>query len=227
MTRRTNELCVFCNVEPGNTSDHVIARAFFTKPLPNVVATVPACDACQAAKAIDETKFRDLLVLDPMTAHNPFARELRAGAVSRSAEYGSSQIVKDALMKGRPDPNPPLHLDGIPLILDVETDLVIRTLTRIAYGIYYRVMKRQRLPRDLDVQVGRVNDGHVAEVWDAKIKKGTNGPLGYPRMFDALLNVGPIPGQSSWLMCFYEGVTFSVETNPRGCFIGEYPYLSC
>jgi len=109
MARRTNELCVFCNTAQGNTRDHVIARAFFTKPMPQVVATVPACDACQAAKKLDDDRLRDLLVLDPMTAQNPFARELRAGAVSRSAGYGSSEIVRNALMRGRPDPSPSPH----------------------------------------------------------------------------------------------------------------------
>lgn len=182
--------------------------------MPNVVATVPACDTCQAAKAIDETRFRDLLVLDPMTARNPFARELRARAVSRSAMRGSSQIIKEALTRGRPDPNPPLHPDGIPLIVDIEMDIAIRTLTRIAYGLYYQIMKRQRLPADLDVQVGRVIDGHVGEVWEARIKSCLNKPFGYPRMFDGLIDVGPTPGQSRWLMRFYEGVAFSVETKP-------------
>lgn len=97
----------------------------------------------------------------------------------------------------------------------METDIVIRALTSIAHGLYYRIMKKQRLPAGLDVQVGRVIDGHVEEVWDAKLKTCLNRPFGYARMFDALVDVGPIPGQSRWLMRFYEGVAFMVETNPR------------
>ncbi len=215
MAKKTYETCVFCNVSPGATGDHVIPRSFFNGPLPNIVAVVPACQACQHAKAIDETRLRDLLVLDPMTAHNPYALDLRMGAVSRSAGYGTSEIVKAALTRGRPDPEPPMHQDGIPLILDVEADIVIRALTRIAHGLFYKIMKKQRLPTDLDVQVGRVADGHVDEVWEAKLRRCLNKPFGYPRMFEALIDVGLIPGQTRWLMRFYEGVVFMVETKPR------------
>lgn len=49
--------CVYCGVAPGVTSDHVPSKAFFPKPRPSNLATVPACLTCNQNASRNEEYF--------------------------------------------------------------------------------------------------------------------------------------------------------------------------
>jgi hypothetical protein len=50
-TRREEAPCVYCVVGPGQTRDHVVARAFFPLDDREGIPLVPACRECNGAKA--------------------------------------------------------------------------------------------------------------------------------------------------------------------------------
>jgi hypothetical protein len=49
--------CVYCGIAPGTTADHVPPKAFFPKPRPSNLTTVPACLTCNNAASRDEEYF--------------------------------------------------------------------------------------------------------------------------------------------------------------------------
>lgn len=214
MTKRMPDLCVYCNTASGITHDHVIAKVFFTKPMPPMMATVPACPACQDAKAQDDMDFRDLLVLDPQALCHPVAAALRNGAFVRSAGYGSSRVMKDIETHSRPDPDPPPGslAYGDPRILSVMGDLPIRTLSRITRGLFYYTTKGKRLPTDLNFSIGRLEDERVDDIWQWMLARDANGPAGYATLFETVFRLMPPDGHRGvWVMRWYGGIGFAVD----------------
>src|SRR5437773_1261131 len=48
------EQCVYCNIEPGISADHVPPKAFFPRARRNNLLTVPSCIKCNNALSKDE-----------------------------------------------------------------------------------------------------------------------------------------------------------------------------
>lgn len=217
MSRQGHAPCVYCNIQPGTTRDHVIARSFFMPPLPNM-RTVRACPACNAAKATDETYFRDMVVMQAGTERHPVAEYVRENPVLRSAGYGSSRMVKDAVFKGRLQPyhtKRGVYL-GHFITVPVDGGPVVRTLERIVRGFYYLWRDGARLPIELNIDVGRVEFPHIERMWNEFTEAGAGGPGGYGTVFVAKYFCwGAGNADTLWMLRFYEGAAFTVATAPR------------
>jgi hypothetical protein len=63
--------CVYCGSAPGVTADHVPPKAFFPRPRPSNLATVPACFACNNATSRDEEYFLAALMFSDAGVTTP------------------------------------------------------------------------------------------------------------------------------------------------------------
>ncbi len=218
MNRKEYPLCAYCNAAPGDTRDHVIARAFFKPPLPVNMRTVRACKACNDAKAVDERDFRDMVVVDAAAQFNPIAQYLRDEPFLRSASYGSS-LVANAIVTGACIcpyySKGGVYLGDYPSV-SVEGGPVVRTLERVVRGMFFLWMG-VRLPTDLHVEVCRVPAYNVDKQWAEMTEAGAGGPGGYRNVFEAKFFPGTDnSGHTYWMIRYYWGVAFTVETYPHG-----------
>ncbi len=61
--------CVLCAVAPGTTVEHIPAKLFFDRPLPDNLITVPACAACNHGSQQDDEYLRAWMML--LRGHTP------------------------------------------------------------------------------------------------------------------------------------------------------------
>lgn len=85
--RFKNKLCVYCGIEQSTTADHVFARSLFLERRRSGLPKVPACKACNGAKAKLEHYLSQLL---------PF------GGRHQDASENLSTAVEARLAKNRP-----------------------------------------------------------------------------------------------------------------------------
>lgn len=52
-----SELCIYCQKEIAETTDHVPPKAFYPRPRPSNLITVPACLSCNNEASLDEEYF--------------------------------------------------------------------------------------------------------------------------------------------------------------------------
>ncbi len=73
------------------------------------MATVPACDNCNAEKSKHDDYLRDMLVVDLNSEKNKAAQTVLTGKVIRSAQTNRSLVIRAAKSKGRFEP---VYSDG-------------------------------------------------------------------------------------------------------------------
>lgn len=66
-----SKTCVYCGAAPGVTADHVPPKAFFPKPRPSNLTTVPSCWACNQIASRDEEYFLAALMFSDAGVTNP------------------------------------------------------------------------------------------------------------------------------------------------------------
>ena len=57
------KICAFCGTNQATTRDHVPPKGIFTRPLPNDLVTVPACNPCNNKASVLDEQFRVMLSL--------------------------------------------------------------------------------------------------------------------------------------------------------------------
>src|SRR5476649_803812 len=57
---RIMQLCIYCQMNPGDTDDHVPPKGLFPKPRPSNLITVPACDQCNKSFKNDDEYFLNI-----------------------------------------------------------------------------------------------------------------------------------------------------------------------
>jgi hypothetical protein len=56
-------MCVLCTLVPATTAEHIPAKLFFDKPLPDNLITVPACAPCNNGSQRDDEYLRAFVML--------------------------------------------------------------------------------------------------------------------------------------------------------------------
>lgn len=85
------EICVYCNVSPSTTDDHVFARKFFLTGRRDNLPQVPACEKCNGEKARIEAELMSIL---PFGGRHADAGENLRGQVPK-------RLAKNAKIAGR------------------------------------------------------------------------------------------------------------------------------
>lgn len=211
-------LCAYCGVRPTTTQDHVIPRCLFTRPLPQQMITVPACEECNREKQPDDTYLRDMLVSDVNASEHPTARSLLHGPVQRSAKlYNSSDVAHVARTQARWEEyyTPAGLYVGHGRRIPMDTKRVDHLFARIVRGLYYYVTG-ERLPADCRFDVRGLHPLYMDEEMTLLNRAGCNGPFSYAGGVFGLAFVidGDQPYLTRWLLRFYDGIYVTVHTEP-------------
>lgn len=99
-----NPLCIYCQIRPGTTEDHVFSRAFFGAVQPEFAMKVPACRECNNGKGDgtnremckDEEYVRTIFTAAGQ--QHPTAARLIKGEITRSF-IRSSSLLNDFKQK--------------------------------------------------------------------------------------------------------------------------------
>jgi hypothetical protein len=158
MLRGASE-CAYCGKVPAATHDHVVPRCLFEAPLPLNMITVPACSACNAAKAKHDTFLRDFLVCGEDWPPHQVADSLRDGPYRRAVTRNQSELGK-AIHAGTFETHA-YAMNGIDmgklLKIPFGQGPVKHAITYIVRGLYYK-LQNKRLPEDHAFLVGGIGD---------------------------------------------------------------------
>ncbi len=157
--------CAYCGHREATEKEHVIGRAFFDKPCPPDIITVPSCGLCNRQKwttsnkymSDDEEYMRTVLSMYIKSAQHPSAIAVFKGRVVRSVTRSveerpgiaarlSSQmgLYNFRSSDGQVISNQPA--------CEVEWHRFVCVLTKIARGLYYWDTNTA-LPKDYGVMV--------------------------------------------------------------------------
>jgi hypothetical protein len=209
--------CVYCGETKPLTKDHVIARCLFPRPLPEFMATVPACDACNFEKSKHDDYLRDMLVVDLNSEKNKTAQTVLNGKVIRSAQTNRSLVIRAAKSNGRFEP---VYSDcgiylGQGFSFPVDSERVNHVFSLIVRGLYHKLTKLY-LPKDCSFDVRRLSASDFYKTWDEVQRIGYNGPynLGGDVFTCIFFYAAEEPALSFWWMWFYDSICVYVKTSP-------------
>lgn len=215
-TKKTGQ-CVYCGEIKILTKDHVVARCLFPRPLPDFMVTVPACNDCNAEKAKHDDYLRDILVVDSNAGQSEKAQDVFSEKVIRSYQRNSSEVLREALIKGNFEP---VHTDGGIYIghgfsFPIDGKRVNHIFSLIVRGLYHKLTNLY-LPQDCQFDVRRLSASDFNKTWDALQKIGFNGPykLGDDIFTCIFIHAAEEPSISYWWMWFYDSICVYVATAP-------------
>lgn len=214
--RRRRPICPYCGENPGTTTDHVIPKGLFPKPLPNNInlPTVKACKSCNnERKSRDDSFLRDFLICDPACELHPSASSLFGGEFTRSMREGKSEVATHVRKHARPIPR--LTSSGLYVgtAMSATFDLarVNGIFTNIVRGLYYK-KTAELLPRDTRFTVLRQRARDVSTFTERVAPAATW--YRSPKLMDVFQCIYALGRPTSvWLLQFFEGIYFSVVTD--------------
>lgn len=217
--RRRSKQCAYCGEFKPSSRDHVIPRCMFTRPLPEGMITVPACDDCNGQKSRHDDFLRDLLVTDYAGSQSPVAQQLFAEKTIRSHQQDKSllgRIAMSDLMTEIPirDEN---GVEDVAVFGTFDFDRAMDMFSYIIRGLYFS-FRSVVLPQDCNFRVGRL----FKEDLDACVAFfSDHGAFGPHRIgdgvFSCVYNYGATTEAATfWLLEFYNRVQYSVVTTPAG-----------
>jgi hypothetical protein len=145
------ELCTFCD-RPATTRDHVPARAFFARPRPATLITVPACEPCNNLAHTEDDYFRSCVLRHHRVAVVPEAQsQLKSFLASTQRPQSVGFLTKlVADLREIQFLTPGGNVIGTRPGFVVDTERVERTVCRYVRGLY-RARVGVRLPLDARV----------------------------------------------------------------------------
>lgn len=215
MVRAKNpQLCVYCGVQEATTSDHVVPKCLFPKPLPAVMVTVPACRRCNEDKARDDDYLRDMLVIDIDNVGHPITDGLLKGKVARAAARNQSILARDVRERSKLVPvHTPggVYLGHCPAV-PLHHERINREFERITRGLYFQLY-RQRLPDDCTFDIRRVDRLYRAQAIRNMLQLGVKQQRSLGQVFVCMTaRAAEDPTATCWLQRYFN-VFITVSTN--------------
>ena len=136
----TNEICALCAKAPATTREHVPAEMFFTRPLPDNLITVPACDPCNQGTQKEDSYLRGFLMLLKVPPRSPAIEEVRERA-SREFQRPEYPGLKETFARKVEFDWMPTHGGRILTLghkMQPDPKRLQRVLTKQVRGLYYR-----------------------------------------------------------------------------------------
>jgi hypothetical protein len=131
------KLCVYCQINPATTMDHVPPKGIFPKPRPGNLITVPACEPCNGGFKNDDEYFL-LMALEWNAAETKDGEKIAEGRLR-----DMDSVERRGLWRGVAAWMRPIEVytaGGLYMGQSVEfkpdTDRMRRTLNRIIRGLY-------------------------------------------------------------------------------------------
>jgi hypothetical protein len=183
------------------------------------MVTVPVCEPCNQEKAKDEPYLRDFLTTDLYGYEHPDAQALFQRKVKRSIQHNSSDFARDA--RERNFPQPVFTPQGIYLgnvtAVPVEKARIDRVLALMVRGLVYHLQK-QRIPQDYVFGVNLIKPEGVVDTIRNFAVLPHEEPFSWGEQVCecVFVQAADNPATMLWLLRFYRGVIFLVDTSPHG-----------
>ena len=146
------DLCIYCQVNPATTNDHVPPKGLFKEPRPSNLITVPACFECNASFQKDDEYFLtialDIYASQTEDGAGIVKKQLRS--MRRRESRGKWKPLLNTLMPVELRSKAGLIL-GNSVAIRIDTNRLAKTVNRIIRGLYYEVVKS---PLPVDALVG-------------------------------------------------------------------------
>jgi|SRR5579872_4701294 len=211
---KKRKLCVYCGIREATESEHVIPKALFPKPLPQIMVTVPPCGQCNDEKKDDDEYLRDMMIVDIENAGHPAIEGHLKGKLLRAASRGQSRLAGDVIRLAHLSPvHTPggIYLGHAPAI-PLDYVCVNRLFKRIVCGLYYQLYRR-RLPDDTSFDIRRINPPYKNQVVEQLNRIGVKESRFIGTEFECLHTLAIEDSTvTSWLMRFFN-IYISVTTN--------------
>jgi len=206
--------CVYCGTAPGVTADHVPPKAFFPRPRPSNLTTVPACLECNNAAGRHEEYFLAALMFSEAGVTDPGRklwdeklRRMYAKNLGLRRQIGRSmRPVELATPAG-------IYL-GRHLALGYDEQRLEGVAAKVVRGLYF-LEQGVAAPPDWGVMslfIRKRAHFDAVDPYNRMLKPGSHC---WPAVFQ--YRVGFVPGEplkSMWLLWFWRTHIFWVTGQP-------------
>ncbi len=218
VSQKENTLCVYCESRVATTRDHVISKSFFST-LPKNMITVPVCFECNQAKSKDEPLLRDVLVTDLNGHEHPAAKELFQGKVKRSISRNQSEFARTARSDSYRQPffdSKGVYI-GNRLAVPVEKERIDRVLGMMVRGLLFH-LNDQCIPQSYVISAHLIDAAKSEETIRNFVILPHQGPYSWgDGVCECVFTqAADSPATTMWLLRFYRGVLFLVDSSPDG-----------
>lgn len=204
--------CVYCGVAVSVTADHVPPKAFFPRPRPSNLKTVPACFACNNAAGRDEEYFLAALMFSDAGVTEP-GKKLWNQKLQRmyAKNLGLRRHIGSALQAVQLTTPAGIHL-GRRMALSIQEPRLEAVATKIVRGLHF-LETGSAAPADWDVMCLFVRERRHVEAVAQYNHMLNPGVHSWPQIFQ--YRRGAVPGQplkSMWLLWFWRTHIFWITT---------------
>lgn len=207
--------CVYCDIAPASTADHLFAREFFLKEHRNNLPKVPACARCNGAKSQLEHYLTAILPFGGRHRHSRRTlAEMVPGRLARNQRL--HQLLKDRMQPGWSHENGVMvRTSGIP----VDHTKLLRLLDLIARGLVWYHWKARITTLD-EVNVWPLWS-HNSATFDGIISKNAARRVAVNLGEGTFVYEGAqgvdvdVPQLSAWRITGYGGMQFSDPRSPE------------
>jgi hypothetical protein len=150
--KRHPPLCVYCGSSDGVTVDHIPPKLLFSRPYPENLLTVPACQRCNASFQANDEYTRFVSSIDLRAREQPVVRS-KMPAILRSLQRPEAKGFVQYLVSQMKD-STVLGPDGKPLGQSVEVDRnrINATGERMVRALFY-VELEEALPPSTRIRI--------------------------------------------------------------------------
>ena len=207
------EQCVYCNVEPGISADHVPPKAFFPRARRNNLLTVPSCIKCNNALSKDEEYVLAALMFSDAGV-SLVGKELWEERVSRMFEKNRGLRRRFARDFHQVELRTPAGIFLERRIgFDYDAPRFRRVVGKIVRGLYFAEFG-DRLPVGCPITSMFLHTPGqfqvAARLSQQLLLGGRIWPAAFEYRFGCVKNK---PASSGWLLRFYDSMVFLVVTN--------------
>lgn len=218
MSRKNDQLCIYCGLAQADTLDHVPPKCLFTKPRPSNLYTVPCCATCNASLASDDEYFRTAMAFRWDVSDHSAARAIVDKALRATGRaHGFRRLFTHTLEDAPIVTHGGIYVEaGGRFKSDMER--INRVLARIVRGLYY---KKLGTPLATSHHVSIIAD-EILEQSDARLRNEILTAWqphvqGEPETFgnETFLffwYVDIVKDQTCWLLVFFSRVIFFAIT---------------
>jgi hypothetical protein len=216
MSRRRKGTCAYCGKHCKITSDHVIPKALFPRPLPTQMVTVSACHDCNSKKSKHDDFLRDLLTTDIAGNQSPIANSIFRDKVLSSHRQRKSLLSRIALNEAKRvqiiSKSNLYYGDCYAVTFDLAR--AVEMFSFIVRGLNYK-LRGVVLPSDCEFKVNRLVDKDINKWRDFFLQNGRNIFVVQEGIFWCEYQYADFDETPTfWMLTFYDRIFYRVITVP-------------
>lgn len=215
-------LCIYCQIRPALTADHVPPKLLFARPYPANLVTVPSCRECNGSFQHDDEYFRSRLIMRADLADNPHAEPVLQRAM-RGLQKPEARGFTDSIVRSLTKRDV-LSAGGILLgqapAYEVDNARLEKTLCRIVRGLFFHKTE-SALPPEVNMRAHVTFDEDDAMRTDARNMLRGQPIHAIGSTFRYAWVQAPDVNCTAWILEFFERVPFFVVTIDPRLLVGQ------